>query len=475
MKKETIIGLFAFTIIVLFGAMTIKLGQISLTRKPTYTLYATFSNVSGLKDKAKVTVSGVVVGYVKGIELTPQGARVAMSIYTNYKIPKDSICSISTTGLLGETYIEITQGKSNVYLANNQSFVYAQSAVGLNNVMRGASEVLNQQNRDNLAKTLKNIAVLTANLNEVVNENRAALRAIIMDAKQVMLAFDRAVSNINETVLQSRPDLKAALENAKTSMGKLNSSLDNVYALTENVKEGKGTIGGLMTKDDIYNNINNATANINEISRKINEGKGTVGKLVNDEGVYDNLNSTLKDLKEYFGRMNRILVQANIQGNYLTRSGDSMGIVGANIYTAPDRFYRIEAVNEKDYKNTSNPSSQDTKTRITAVMGKRYNNIVIRGGIIESTFGVGADYYVTPNLKLTTDAFDFNHSNDIRDHNAQVRLQASYRILRHFYLYGGVNELLNSQSRSPFIGLGMEFTNEDLKYFAGAASSIPRN
>jgi phospholipid/cholesterol/gamma-HCH transport system substrate-binding protein len=35
--------------------------------------------------------------------------------------------------------------------------------------------------------------------------------------------------------------------------------------------------------------------------------------------------------------------------------------------------------------------------------------------------------------------------------------------------------LLNSQSRSPFVGLGMKFTNEDLKYFAGAASSIPHN
>ncbi len=473
MKKETIIGLFAFAIIILFGVMTIKLGQFSLSKRPTYTLYATFSNVQGLKEKAKVTVSGVEVGYVRNIELTRNGAKVAMDIYSQYKIPKDSICSISSTGLIGETYIEITQGKSNTYLANNQSFVYAQSAVGLNNVMRGASEVLNQQNRDNLAKTLQNIAVLTANLNEVVNENRAALRATILEAKQAMLAFDRAMSNINETVLQSRPDLKATLEQAKASMGKLNSSLNNVYDLTEHIKEGKGTIGGLMTKNEIYNNINNATANIDEISRKINEGKGTVGKLVNDEGVYDNLNSTLKDLKNYFGKINKILIQANVQGDYLTRGGNSMGIAGVNIYTAPDRFYRIEAVNEKNYENTPNPSSQDTRIRINAEMGKRYGNIVIRGGIIESTFGVGADYYATPDLKLSADAFDFNHSNDIRDHNAQVRVQASYRILRHFYLYGGVNELLNSQSRSPFIGLGMKFTNEDLKYFAGSASSIP--
>ncbi len=357
MKKETIIGLFAFAIIILFGVMTIKLGQFSLSKRPTYTLYATFSNVQGLKEKAKVTVSGVEVGYVRNIELTRNGAKVAMDIYSQYKIPKDSICSISSTGLIGETYIEITQGKSNTYLANNQSFVYAQSAVGLNNVMRGASEVLNQQNRDNLAKTLQNIAVLTANLNEVVNENRAALRATILEAKQAMLAFDRAMSNINETVLQSRPDLKATLEQAKASMGKLNSSLNNVYDLTEHIKEGKGTIGGLMTKNEIYNNINNATANIDEISRKINEGKGTVGKLVNDEGVYDNLNSTLKDLKNYFGKINKILIQANVQGDYLTRGGNSMGIAGVNIYTAPDRFYRIEAVNEKNYENTPNPSS----------------------------------------------------------------------------------------------------------------------
>jgi phospholipid/cholesterol/gamma-HCH transport system substrate-binding protein len=78
---------------------------------------------------------------------------------------------------------------------------------------------------------------------------------------------------------------------------------------------------------------------------------------------------------------------------------------------------------------------------------------------------VGTDYYLfDDNLKLSFDAFDFNHDNDYRDNKARLKVGADYTIMRHFHLYGGADELINPKTRTIFLGAGMDFVNEDVKY-----------
>ena len=50
--------------------------------QPTYTVYASFSDIGGLKVKAPVKAAGVVVGRVGNIELDPQSywARVTLNL-----------------------------------------------------------------------------------------------------------------------------------------------------------------------------------------------------------------------------------------------------------------------------------------------------------------------------------------------------------------------------------------------------------
>ncbi len=466
---EIIVGLFVVAVLVLLGWLTTQMGKFSFKHRPTYTIYAPFSDVSGLDVNTKVKVAGVTVGVVKNIELKGAKAIVTLAIYRQYKIPTNSVALIKSKSLLGEKFLEIQFGNSNRYLKNGDYLARTESATDIGTLIKNINKVFNTQNRENITKAIEKISQLSQHLDEMVQENRETLKIAIQQAKDAMQNFNKSMEVIKSMVNENRANVKLAIANARYSMEKLNKTLDNIYFMTYEMRNGKGSLGKFINDNALYNNINEASSNIKNITGKINNGRGTIGKLINDDSVYNNLDDTLKYIKRYLEKTNRMLVSVSTGSEYQFRNNDSKGYVVANIYTMPDKFYRIGLVSEKNYKDTTNPSGEDSnKMRLIAQMGKRYYNFVLRGGIMESTFGVGLDYYALQNrLEFSADLFDFNHNNDIRDHNAQLKAQLSYTFWRHFKLFGGVNEILNAKSRSVYMGGAIEFSDNDLKYFIG--------
>lgn len=83
-----------------------------------YLITADFNNVGGLKPRAKVSIAGVPVGRVVGIALDQKNFLAKVTILVNddwHQIPSDSQASILTAGLLGDNYIGITAGFSDVF------------------------------------------------------------------------------------------------------------------------------------------------------------------------------------------------------------------------------------------------------------------------------------------------------------------------------------------------------------------------
>ena len=468
---EIIVGLFVVIVLILLGWLTTQMGKFSFKHKPTYTIYAPFSDVSGLDVNTKVKVAGVTVGVVKNIRLKGAKAVVSIAIYSQYKIPVDSVALIKSKSLLGEKFLEIQFGSAHKYLKNGDYLTRTESATDIGTLVKNINKVFNNQNRENISKAIEKIGQLSEHLDEMVQENRKTLKVAIQQAKDAMENFNKSMEVIKNMVNENKQNVKLAIANARYSMEKLNKTLDNIYFMTYKMRQGKGSLGKLINDNSLYNNINAASSNIKNITGKINNGKGTIGKLVNSDSVYNNLDETLKYIKRYLSKTNRIFIKVSTGSEYLFRDGDSKGFINADIYTMPDKFYRIGLVSEKNYEDTPNPSGSDSnKMRFTAQMGKRYYNFVLRGGITESTFGVGADYYaLNDRAKFSIDAFDFNHDNDIRDKNAQLKAQLSYTFWRHFSIFGGVNEILNSRSRSAYLGGAIEFSNDDLKYFISNA------
>ena len=78
----------------------------------SYTLIAEFDNIGGLKVKAPVKSSGVVVGRVSNIELDTKRyvARATLTLDSQYQFSRDTSAEILTAGLLGEQYVGLVQG-----------------------------------------------------------------------------------------------------------------------------------------------------------------------------------------------------------------------------------------------------------------------------------------------------------------------------------------------------------------------------
>ena len=110
---------------------------LSLNFDRGYAVTAKFDNIGGLKPKAAVKSSGVVVGRVESIVFDDKvfQARVTLSMDKHYAFPKDSSLKILTSGLLGEQYVGIEAGADSANLAAGDTISTTQSAVVLENLI----------------------------------------------------------------------------------------------------------------------------------------------------------------------------------------------------------------------------------------------------------------------------------------------------------------------------------------------------
>lgn len=137
MKRSTIdlwVGIFVAIGIACVTFLSLKVANLtSESSGSTYVLTADFDNIGGLKVKAPVKSSGVVVGRVTGIELDTQRyvAHVTLTLNSRYQFSRDTSADILTSGLLGEQYIGLTQGGDPDNLKNGDRITITSSALVL--------------------------------------------------------------------------------------------------------------------------------------------------------------------------------------------------------------------------------------------------------------------------------------------------------------------------------------------------------
>jgi phospholipid/cholesterol/gamma-HCH transport system substrate-binding protein len=138
MQRSTLdlwVGLFVVAGIGALLVLAMKVGNMASIGigNDSYTLYANFDNIGGLKPRAPVKSAGVVVGRVAsiGFDNTRFNARVELSLDSKFKFPKDTTASILTSGLLGEQYIGLEAGGDTANLAGGETIKLTQSAVVL--------------------------------------------------------------------------------------------------------------------------------------------------------------------------------------------------------------------------------------------------------------------------------------------------------------------------------------------------------
>jgi len=137
MDKTTLdiwLGLFVATGIAALMGLAMKVGNLtSNTLGETYMVTANYENIGGLKPRAPVKSSGVVVGRIDNIKFDTKAyqAVVTLKIDKRYPFPKDTFANIYTSGLLGEQYISLEPGGDDHFLKEGDRISKTQDAVVL--------------------------------------------------------------------------------------------------------------------------------------------------------------------------------------------------------------------------------------------------------------------------------------------------------------------------------------------------------
>jgi len=128
------VGLFVMAGLGALVILALKVGNMgSFTKPESYTVFAQFENIGGLKPRAPVKSAGVVVGRVTAIEFDTKSyrARVRLELEKRYPFSKDTSASILTAGLLGEQYVGLETGADSAMLSAQDTITLTQSAVVL--------------------------------------------------------------------------------------------------------------------------------------------------------------------------------------------------------------------------------------------------------------------------------------------------------------------------------------------------------
>lgn len=136
---EVGVGLFVAAGIVALIVLSMQVSNLAgVGSTPAYEVQARFDNVGGLKVRSSVSVGGVEIGRVVGIDYDQQTyeAVVRMAISADYaNLPEDTAAGVFTAGLLGENYIGLEPGGSDVFLRDGDALQLTQSALVLEQVI----------------------------------------------------------------------------------------------------------------------------------------------------------------------------------------------------------------------------------------------------------------------------------------------------------------------------------------------------
>ena len=132
---EFFVGLFAICGVLAVGYLSIGLGGLELDSSDKYELLAEFDNISGLQSGAPVEIAGVPIGEVASVSLADPAALVKLKVFNSIKIKDDDIASIRTKGIIGDKFIQISRGGSDIYLEPGETIMETESVMDLESLI----------------------------------------------------------------------------------------------------------------------------------------------------------------------------------------------------------------------------------------------------------------------------------------------------------------------------------------------------
>lgn len=463
MKLEAKIGLFVAIALMALLFLSTQVTSLGKWGQKGYAVEAYVEDASGIEKRTHVAMNGVVIGEVQNITIDGKHVRLTLLINDGVKIPDDSSVIVAQESLLGSKVLNIVVGDSSSNLHTGgilaQSKKYASfdqtsdsvnaAAKELELLMHDFRSTLDKEHRKAIQDAIIAFRDVGVNLNGVVVDNREELHAAIANFRAMSAGFSQTADTVNKDL----PAIMGRIDSLAARMDNISGALE--HTLPEAVTKFVG----------IEDNVSTILVENRTGLKTTIDSAGTFFKSA--ENAFDKVDSLLSNFTTSE-------LQVAMHTDYMMRDGYGKIYLGAIYLPNPETYYMLDLVSADDYSIDAIKSpGAHVKGRhfISAQYGKRFDNTLLRFGGIESTGGLGIDYFMNHDkLKFSAEAFDFNAINDVRGTNPHLKAQLRYQMLKHLELYGGWDNFLNPQSQNIFFGLGLRFIDNNLKYLSGATS-----
>jgi phospholipid/cholesterol/gamma-HCH transport system substrate-binding protein len=291
------VGIFVFCSLVTIMAAIFLLGSRTQYFQPQYTLKAVFSNVGYLLEGAGVYLAGVQVGRVGEIrffeDIAAQKVLVLLKIARTYqvRIRQDSVAVITSSGLLGDKYIDITLGSESEPELLDGMFIRTQEPADYSQLIRQGEEVL------------KNTITITNALGDVASGFRSsqapmAVADLLTSLAQTAKAIETGNGLIHSLIYEPGNDRLLADLAAATAA---------LRDMLTGIKEGKGFLQTLLTdpNPEVVAQFSKLLISARKLLQDIETGQGVLHALIYDKQG----GKAVKDLAGATGNLNEIMAR----------------------------------------------------------------------------------------------------------------------------------------------------------------------
>ena len=474
-----------------------RVGEIPLTeRRDRISVYVVFDTVGGLEEKAEVRLAGVVVGRIVRIYLRNGKAAVEAMVDRSAQLRVDALAKITTHSMVGGSYLEFEPVSITAGLAQQGTEFVGEKSPGFTELAGSTTELMTK-----LSLIADDVKLVSESVKNVMGtrEGEEQLRDIIRK-------LDETISNMNLLLTQNREDVDRTVAAIREFAETLRDMTPGIIQKVEQIADRADSMlsGSEAEIREMIVNLNAASGRLDSvlqdvqgITKDVKEGKGTIGKLVSDDTVHEELTKTLSGFretmssaKEFLGKMSGIKAYLGYRGEYLTDESESKSYLTVKLQPRDDRYFLLEIANDpygkettvEEYKLTETETEEDglvkrvrthkysEKRRIekkplfSLQYARRFGPLTLRGGLIESEGGVAGDLdLIEDRLTFTLEAFDFGDD----DYDPHLKFAGRFDIYKALYITAGVDQILNEERRSFYAGLGLLFREDDIKYLFG--------
>ena len=239
----------------------------------------TFPQTGGLATSDEVLVNGIRKGQVKDMDLAGDHVLIQLELDKDIKLTRDSRIAIRSVGLMGERIIavdlrmtggayhpdEIIPGVYELGMSEVMSEL-GTSVAAVNAISTQLEQMATMLAKDGkLEATVRNFSRTSEELQLTVSENRALLRETLQNVADASRTT-RALTTGRESQLGKTLDnFASAAEKMDVLAGRLDSLRAVLQSTAGKIDRGEGTIGKLVTEDDLYLRLNESITELRDL------------------------------------------------------------------------------------------------------------------------------------------------------------------------------------------------------------------